>query len=268
MMKNLLLALLCAASFGVASAANAGDRTISVGASPTPHAEILAEAAKIMRPDGYKLKIVEYSDYVQPNVALESGDLDANYFQHKPYLDDFNAQKGAKLASMGPVHYEPFAIYGGRAKDLTKLSRGAIVAVPNDATNEGRALLLLQDKGLIRLKPDAGLTATRQDIVENPLGLKIEEIEAPQLVRSLPDVDIAVINGNYAILGGLKVADALAVESPDSMAATTYANVLAVGAGRESDQGLQALYRALTSPEIAKFMLDRYSGAVLPSRHK
>lgn len=241
---------------------------VTVGASPTPHAEILAEAAKILEPKGIELNVVEYSDYVQPNVALDAGDLDANYFQHKPYLDDFVAQKGAKLGSLGPVHYEPFGIYAGRSKDLANLPKGAIIAVPNDATNEGRALLLMQDKGLIKLKPDAGLAATIRDITDNPLNLKIEEIEAPQLVRSLPDVDAAVINGNYAILGGLKVADALAVEAADSMAAATYANVLAIRAADAARPELQALYEALSSPQVAKFMQEKYAGAVLPSVKK
>lgn len=238
---------------------------IKIGASPTPHAEILAEAAKILAPRGVVLDIIEYSDYVQPNVALDSKDLDANYFQHKPYLDDFNKQKGTKLNSMGPVHYEPFGIYAGRSKNLANLKKGAIVAVPNDATNEGRALLLLQDVGLLKLSKDAGLTATVRDIVENPRELKIEEIEAPQLVRALPDVDIAVINGNYALLGGLKAAEALALEAADSMAATTYANVLAVREGDEMREELKALYDALTSPELAKAMKEKYAGAVLPS---
>lgn len=266
-MKKAVFAAALVFSLCLAGAAHAAG-VVTVGASPTPHAEILAEAAKLLQPRGYELKIVEYSDYVQPNVALESGDLDANYFQHKPYLDDFNAQKGTKLASMGPVHYEPFGIYAGRSKDLKNLKEGAIVAVPNDATNEGRALLLLQDQGLVKLRPDSGLTATSRDIVENPKNLKIEEIEAAQLVRALPDVDMAVINGNYAILGGLKVAEALAVEAADSMAATTYANVLAV---REKDTNrpeLQALYEVLVSPEIARAMRAKYAGAVLPSAGK
>lgn len=260
-MKKLFLTML--AIIGMAGYAQAAT-TVTVGASPTPHAEILEEAARLVKPKGVELKIIEYSDYVQPNVALDSKDLDANYFQHKPYLDDFNTQKGTKLASMGPVHYEPFGIYAGRTKDLKQLKKGAIVAVPNDATNEGRALLLMQDKGLIKLDKNAGLTATTRDITENPLNLKIEEIEAPQLVRSLPDVDIAVINGNYAILGGLKVAEALAVEAADSMAAATYANVLAV---RESDKKrpeLITVYEALISPELADFMKKKYAGAVLP----
>ncbi|MBD5553059.1 MAG: metal ABC transporter substrate-binding protein [Desulfovibrio sp.] len=238
---------------------------LRVGASPTPHAEILAEAARVLAPAGIELEIVEYSDYVQPNVALDAKDLDANYFQHKPYLDDFVIQKGVKLASMGPVHYEPFGIYAGKTKDLAKLPKGAIIAVPNDATNEGRALLLLQDKGLIKLRPDAGLAATTHDIIDNPLNLRIEEIEAPQLVRALPDVDAAVVNGNYAILGGLKVADALAVEAADSMAAATYANVLAVRDADMARSDLKLLYDALTGEKIAKFMQDKYAGAVLPA---
>lgn len=260
-MKKILFFLLAMAITGSAQAA----QTIKVGASPTPHAEILAEAAKLLEPKGINLEIIEYSDYVQPNMALDAKELDANYFQHKPYLDDFVQQKGAKLASLGPVHYEPFGIYAGRVKNLKDLKKGSTVAVPNDATNEGRALLLLQDQGLIKLAPNAGLTATRQDIVENPLELRIEEIEAPQLARALPDVDVAVINGNYAILGGLKVADALGVEAPDSMAATTYANVLAIREGDDGRPELIELYKALTSPEAAKAMRDKYAGAVLPS---
>lgn len=265
-MRKLLLLLPCAALiFG--GGAIAAEK-LRVGASPTPHAEILAEAAKVLKPNGVDLEIIEYSDYVQPNVALDAKDLDANYFQHKPYLDDFVVQKGVKLASMGPVHYEPFGIYAGKCKDLKKLPKGAVIAVPNDATNEGRALLLMQDQGLIKLKPDAGLAATTRDIIENPLALKIEEIEAPQLVRALPDVDAAVINGNYAILGGLKVADALAVEAADSMAAATYANVLAVREADLANTSLKQLYEALTSPEVADFMRNKYAGAVLPSGRK
>lgn len=238
---------------------------LRVGASPTPHAQLLEDTIKLLEPYGVELEIVEYSDYVQPNVALENGDLDANYFQHKPYLDDFNEQKGVNLKSMGPVHYEPFGIYAGRVKDLKELQKNAIVAVPNDATNEGRALLLLQDQGLLKLNPSSGLTATVRDIIDNPLELKIEEIEAAQLARALPDVDMAVINGNYAILGGLKIADALAVEAADSRAATTYANVLAVKEGDEKRPELVRLYEILTSPEIGERMKKRYEGAVLPS---
>lgn len=263
-MKKLTISLIALGLLIGGAAAQAATK-LKVGASPTPHAQLLEDSVKLLEPLGVELEIVEYSDYVQPNVALDSGDLDANYFQHKPYLDDFNEQKGTKLKSMGPVHYEPFGIYAGRTKDLQALQKGAIVAVPNDATNEGRALLLLQDQGLIKLEPSSGLTATIKDILENPLELKIEEIEAAQLARALPDVDIAVINGNYAILGGLKIGEALAVEAADSRAATTYANVLAVREGDEGRPELEHLYEVLTSPEIAESMKKRYEGAVLPS---
>ena len=219
-----------------------------------------------MKARGHELKIVEYADYVQPNMALDAGELDANYFQHQPYLSDFNKEKGTKLVSIASVHYEPFGIYAGRTKSLKDLKKGAVVAVPNDTTNEARALLLLQSNGLIKLKDGAGLTATRRDIVENPKKLKIEELEAAQLVRSLPDVDFATINGNYAILGGLKVKDALAAETADSIAATTYANILAVREGDEQRPELKDLAEVLKSDDIKKFMNDKYEGAVVPAK--
>lgn len=219
-----------------------------------------------MKAKGHELKIIEYADYVQPNMALDAGDLDANYFQHQPYLTDFNKEKGTKLVSIASVHYEPFGIYAGKTKDLKALEKGAVVAVPNDTTNEARALLLLQENGLLKLREGAGLSATRRDIVENPLKLKIEELEAAQLVRSLPDVDLATINGNYAILGGLKVKDALAAETAESVAATTYANVLAVREGDEQRPELQALVEVLKGDEIRKFINDKYEGAVVPAK--
>ena len=237
--------------------------TITVAASPTPHAEILAEAAKLLAKEGWTLEVTEFEDYVQPNLVVDSGEIDANYFQHTPYLDDFNEKKGTDLVAVAAIHYEPFGIYAGKCKSLKDLKKGAIVAVPNDATNEGRALLLMQDQGLITLKDGVGLTATVRDIKDNPKKLRIEEIEAAQLVRALPDVDIAIINGNYAILGGLKVADALAVEAADSAAATTYANILAIRTGDEKRPELQALYKALCSDKIKEFMKTKYEGAVL-----
>ena len=259
----LLTALLALAlTAGSAMAA----KVIKVGASPTPHAEILKVAADELKAQGYELKIVEYSDYVQPNLALESKDLDANYFQHKPYLDDFNKEKGTSLVPIAFVHYEPFGIYAGKTKAMKDLKDGAIVAVPNDTTNEARALLLMQDQGLIKLKDGAGLTATRRDIVDNPRKFKIEELEAAQLVRALPDVDVAIINGNYAILGGLKVADALAVEADDSVAAATYANVLVVRAGDENRPELKALADILRGEKVHAFMKAKYEGAVLPAK--
>ena len=237
---------------------------ILVGASPSPHAEILKEAQKLMLDKGYNLEIKEYTDYVQPNNALEAGDLDANYFQHYPYLEQFNEQYGTKLVSAGTIHYEPFGIYAGKTADLSALADKAKVAVPNDVTNEARALLLLEAQGLLVLKEDAGLHATRNDIVENPKNLEIIEIEAAQIPRSLQDVDIAVINGNYAIAAGLKVSEALAVEASDSMAATTYGNVVAVREGDENTEGIKALVEVLKSEEIRKFMEEKYEKAVVP----
>lgn len=263
-MKKLAAVLLCAA-LALPSLAGAETVKIKVGASPTPHAELLKVANEVLKPQGYEIEIVEYADYVQPNMALDAKELDANYFQHKPYLDDFVKEKGVALVSLGTVHYEPFGIYAGKTKSLDDLKDGAVVAVPNDTTNEARALLLLQDKGLLKLKDGAGLTATRRDILENPRKLKIEELEAAQLVRALPDVDIAVINGNYAILGGLKVKDALAAESADSIAATTYANIVAIRKGDEQRPELQALLNALRSDKVKEYMIKTYEGAVLPA---
>lgn len=235
-----------------------------VGASPAPHAEILEAARNLLADKGYDLEIVEYTDYVQPNNALESGDLDANYFQHLPYLESFNKENGTNLVSAGAIHYEPFGVYAGKTTSLDELQDGATIAVPNDTTNEARALLLLEAQGLIKLKEDAGLTATKNDIVENPKNLQLYEVEAAQLPRVIGDVDVAVINGNYAIEAGYKVSDALAVEASDSLAATTYGNVVAVRAGEENDPAIQALIEALTSDEVKAFIESTYDGAVVP----
>ena len=237
---------------------------LTVGASPAPHAEILEAAREELAKKGYNLKIVEYTDYVQPNLALEAGDLDANYFQHLPYLEQFNQERGTKLISAGKIHYEPFGIYAGKTASLDELADGAKVAVPNDATNEARALLLLEAQGLLKLADGAGLKATKTDIVENPKNLDILEVEAAQVPRSLPDVDVAVINGNYAIEAGLKVSDALAVEASDSEAATTYGNVVAVKEGKEEDAKTKALIEALTSDAVKEYMEQTYEGAVVP----
>ena len=238
---------------------------IVVGATPAPHAEILNAAKDLLKEKGYELVVKEYTDYVQPNLALESGDLDANYFQHKPYLDQFNEEKGTDLVSAAAIHYEPFGIYAGKTDALDKLAEGAQIAVPNDVSNEARALLLLADKGLIGLKEGVGLEATKNDIVKNDKNFKIVEVEAAQLPRSLSDVDVAVINGNYAIEAGLKVSDALAVEDAKSIAATLYSNIVAVRAGEESSEKSKALVEALTSDTIKKFIEDTYDGAVVPS---
>lgn len=240
------------------------DKVIKVGASVTPHAEILEQVKDTLAEQGYTLEIVEYNDYVLPNTALEAGDLDANFFQHQPYLDDFNAENGTHLVSVAKVHFEPFGIYAGKTDSLDALQDGATVAVPNDTTNEARALLLLEAQGLIKLKEDAGLTATVLDIEENPKNLEIQEIEAAQLVRSLPDVDIACINGNYAAEGGLDVADAIAVEASDSLAAETYGNVIAVKEGNEDSAKTKALVDAVLSDKVKQYIQETYGNAVVP----
>ena len=239
--------------------------TIKIGATPAPHAEILEVVKPILAEQNINLEITVFNDYVTPNTAVEDGSLDANYFQHITYMNGFNESDGTHLVSVGNVHYEPLGLYAGKASTVADLTDGAQIAVPNDTTNEARALLLLQSNGLIKLKDGAGLTATRRDIAENPKKLKIEEIEAAQLVRALPDVDLAIINGNYAILGGLKVADALSAEKADSIAATTYANILAVRAGDENRPELKALINALKSDQVKEFMTKKYEGAVVPA---
>lgn len=250
-------------SSGGGSASGSDDKTIVVGASPTPHAEILKAAENVLKEKGYTLKITEFQDYVQPNMALENKELDANYFQHKPYLDEFNEKNGTKLVSAGAVHYEPLGLYAGKTKSLAELSDGATIAVPNDTTNEARALLLLEANGLIKLNPDAGLSATPKDITENPKNLNVQELEAAQLGRSLRDVDMAVINGNYALQADLKVTDALAKEEKDSEAAQTYANVVAVREGDENSDKTKALMEALKSDDVKKFIEDTYQGSVV-----
>ena len=236
-----------------------------VGASPAPHAEILEAARDLLADKGYDLEIVEYTDYVQPNNALESGDLDANYFQHKPYLDTFNEENGTHLVSAGAIHYEPFGIYAGKSDSLDELADGAEVLVPNDVTNEARALLLLQDNGLIKLKDGAGLTATVTDIEENPYNLDIVELEAAQVARVVDETAYVVLNGNYALAAGFSVAkDALAYEKSDSEAAKTYVNVIAVKEGNEDSEKIQALVDVLKSDEIKDFINEKYDGAVIP----
>ena len=235
---------------------------VTVAATSVPHAEILEAAKPLMAAKGWELVVTEFTDYVQPNEVVEAGDMDANYFQHKPYLDDFNKEKGTKLVSIGTVHYEPFGIYAGKTASLEELQDGAQIGVPNDPTNGGRALLLLQEQGLITLKEDVGLEPTKLDIAENPHNYEIVEMEAAQLPRSLGSLDIAVINGNYAIQADLKVADALAIESAEGTAGTAYVNVLAVKEGRESDPAIQALAKALCSDEVKAFIDETYAGAV------
>ena len=282
-MKKLLSILLCAALvLGLAACGTAASdptatdaaetpsgelEKIVVGASSTPHAEILEAVSGELEALGYELDIKIFDDYVMPNLALADGEIDANYFQHEPYLLNFNAENGTDLVSAAAIHYEPMGIYGGSKSSLDELAEGDIIAVPNDGTNEARALLLLQDQGLITLKEgiDASTeTATILDIAENPQNLEIVEMEAKNIPHSLPDVAFAVINGNYALQAGLTGNDALASESADSDAAQTYANILAVRAGEEDSAKTQALVTALTSETCRQFIEETYSGAVVP----
>lgn len=239
--------------------------TITVAASPTPHAEILAEAAKILAEEGWELDIIEFEDYVQPNLVVDSGEVDANYFQHVPYLDNFNEENGTSLVSVGGIHYEPFGIYPGTKASLDALEEGDTIAVPNDTTNEARALLLLQANGLLKLKEGAGLTATVLDIEENPLKLNIQELEAAQVSRVKDEVALVVLNGNYALEAGFSVAkDAIAYETSDSEAAQTYVNIIAVKEGNENNPGIQALVEVLKSDAIKEYINNTYDGAVIP----
>lgn len=247
-----------------ASSSAASDNVITVGASPSPHAEILEAIKPELEAQGYELKVVEYSDYVQPNVALSEGDLDANYFQHLPYLENYNTENGTDLASAGAIHFEPMGLYAGKSSDITNVPDGAKIAVPSDATNEARALLLLQDQGVIKLTDGVGLEATANDIVENPHNVELVEVEAAAVPRSLQDVDFGVINGNYALSAGLDTSATIASEGADSEAAQTYANIIAVRSGDENSEKTQALLKALTSDTARKFIEDTYKGSVIP----
>ena len=239
--------------------------TITVAASTTPHAEILEVAKPILAEQGYELKVTEFQDYVQPNNVVESGEFDANYFQHVPYLDSFNAEQGTHLVNAGGIHYEPFGIYPGQKKSLDDIAEGDTIAVPNDTTNEARALLLLQDNGILTLKEGAGLTATVNDITENPLNIKIQELEAAQITHVIDEMAYVVLNGNYAIEAGLSVAkDSLAYESSDSEAAKTYVNIIAVKEGNENEPKIKALVDALKSDAVKKYINDTYDGGVIP----
>lgn len=237
--------------------------TIKVAATSVPHAEILAAAKPILAEQGWDLEVTEFQDYVQPNEVVEAGDFDANYFQHVPYLDSFNEEKGTHLVSVGKIHYEPLGIYGGKSSDLKNIADGAEIAIPNDTTNEARALLLLQDNGLITLKDGVGIEATVNDIAENPHNIKFNELEAAQVSRVLPEVDFVVLNGNYALEAGLN-AQADAIATSDSEAAKTYVNVVVVKEGNENNEGVKALVDVLKSDDIKKFINDTYQGSVVP----
>ncbi|MCR5283497.1 MAG: metal ABC transporter substrate-binding protein [Lachnospiraceae bacterium] len=237
---------------------------IKIGANITPHSEILEQAKPLLAEKGITLEIVKLEDSITPNTGVIEGSLDANYFQHVPYLEQFNQENGSDLVSIGAIHYEPFGVYAGKTTDLAALPDGALVAVPNNVTNEARALLLLAQEGLLTLKEDAGINATVEDIVENPKNIQFKELAPEQLVAALPDVEVAVINGNYAIEGGLHVSQALAVEANDGLAATTYGNIIATSPDKANDEALKTLVEVLQSEEISKYINETYDGAVVP----
>ena len=268
-MKKLVAAVLTgvlvAGTLSTGVYAKDDDKTITVAASATPHAEILEEAKPILEKEGYDLEVTVFDDYVRPNEVVESGEFDANYFQHIPYLEQFNEEKGTHLVNAGGIHYEPFGIYPGTKDSLDDLEDGDSIAVPNDTTNEARALLLLQDNGIITLKDGAGLNATVKDIEENPHNVEIVELEAAQVARVTGETAYVVLNGNYALEAGFSVAkDALAYEQADSEAAKTYVNIIAVKEGNENSDKIKALVDVLKSDEIKDFINENYDGAVIP----
>ncbi|MDD3369947.1 MAG: MetQ/NlpA family ABC transporter substrate-binding protein [Lachnospiraceae bacterium] len=238
---------------------------ITVACSATPHAEILEAAKPILAEQGWELEYTVFQDYIQPNEVVDSGDFDANYFQHQPYLDSYNEEHGTDLASAGGIHYEPLGIYPGTETDLSAITDGAVIAIPNDTTNEARALLLLQDNGLITLKADAGINATILDVEENPHNIDFQEMEAAQISHVLSEVSFAVLNGNYAMQAGLNAStDAIAYETSESQAAQTYVNIICVKAGNEEQPGIKALVDVLKSDDIKSFINEKYQGAVVP----
>ena len=260
-----VLALGVFAGCGGSNAASGDDKVITVGASSTPHAEILEQAKPILAEQGYTLEVTVFDDYVIPNEVVESGEMDANYFQHIPYLESFNVEKGTHLVNAGGIHYEPFGIYPGQKASLADISEGDVIAVPNDTTNEARALLLLEANGLLTLKDDVGLTATINDITENPYNLTFQELAAEQVARVKDEVAFIVLNGNYALQAGFSVAkDAIAYETSDSTAAQTYVNVIAVKEGNENNADIKALIAVLTSDAIKEYINNTYDGSVIP----
>ncbi|MGL4944807.1 MAG: MetQ/NlpA family ABC transporter substrate-binding protein [Fusobacteriaceae bacterium] len=238
----------------------AGD--IKVGATPVPHGELLNLVKEDLKKDGVNLKIIEFTDYVTPNLAVDSGEIDANFFQHRPYMDTFAKEKGLKLTSLGNVHVEPIGVYSQKVKSLDELKNGAVVAIPNDPTNSGRALILFHNSGVIKLADPGNLLTTEFDIVENPKKLKFKSLEAAQIPRVLEDVDLAVINGNYALERGFNPAkDAVIVEGKES----PYANLVTVKSGRENEEDLQKLIQALQSEKVKSYIAEKYKGAVVPA---
>lgn len=250
------------ASGSAAASTPAETVTLKVAASPTPHAEILNAVKGVLAEQGIDLQITEYGDYVVPNTAVEEGDEDANYFQHQPYLDNFNAENGTHLVSAGGIHIEPMGVYAGKTTTLADLPDGATIAIPNDATNEGRALLLLEAQGLIKLKDSSNLESTPNDIAENSKNLQFKELEAAMIPNTVEEVDLSVINCNYALQAGFNpVEDALAIEDSNS----PYVNIIAVKEGHENDPAIVALVAALQSETAREFITSTYNGAVVPA---
>lgn len=240
-------------------------KKIVVGATPSPHAEILNSVKEDMREKGYDLVVKEFVEYIQPNVALANEELDANFMQHQPYLEDYNKNNQTTLIPVAKIHFEPLGLYPGKTKSLDALQDGAVIAVPNDTTNEARALLLLQDLGLITLKEGVGLQAGPKDIADNPKNIEIKELESAQIARSLPDVDFGVINGNNALLANLNVnQDAVAKEGQSSLAAETYQNIIAVRSGDQNRDDIKVLVGLLQAQKARNYMAEKYNGAVVP----
>ena len=268
-MKKLVSLILTAAiALGItACGSKSDDKTVTVAATSAPHAEVLEQCKPLLKEKGYDLVIKVVDDYITPNTATEDGEVDANYFQHINYLNNFNAENGTHLVNIANVHYEPFGVYSSKLKSLSELKNGDSIAVPNDPTNEARALLLLAENGVIKLTEGVGIKATKKDIIENPKNIKINEMEAALLPSVLDEVTCAVINGNYAIAAGLKIADAIAVENSESVAIKQeYVNILVVKEGNEDLPKIKALKEVLTSDEIAKYITDNYDGAVVPMK--
>lgn len=259
----LSLAVLTGCSGSSSSTSSSEDKKITIAACPTPHAQILNEAvAPELEKAGYTLEVKEFTDYVLPNTATEEGDVDANYFQHGPYLDDFNAEKSTHLVSVASVHVEPFGIYSDKISSLSELSDGAVIAVPNDTTNEARALLLLEQEGLIKLDPNAGVTATPNDIVDNPKNLTFRELEAAAIPNALPDVDAAAVNYNYAYDGDI-FDKQIAVESSDSLAAQTYANLIVVHEDNKDSEKTKALAAACNADSVRDYIAKNFPHLVV-----
>lgn len=258
-----LVSFVTLALFGCKSE-NSSLKKVVVACSPTPHAEIMNEIKGMMKEKGFDLVIKEFNDYVQPNIAVNEGSADANYFQHLPYLEDFNAENGTKVVSVVAVHYEPFGLYAG-SKNTLDVADGDKIAVPNDVTNEARALNLLQDAGIIKLKAGVGLKATKLDILENPYNVVIEELESAQIPRAVgvKDVAFACMNGNYAVEAGYKSSDALYLEKQDSVAAKTYANIVCVKEGNENADFALALKECVKTEKVKSFIDAKYEKSVI-----